>query len=112
MRIVKILSVGVLVTILVGCAAHPGDIAPQAIPTSQFQGLSCAELDTELANARNNLEAASDRQKKKRTMDGVGNVLLIPGLMSLAKDSKEAVARHKGEIQAQIRAIDRKCSEG
>ena len=42
---------------------------------------------------------------------GVGNVLLLPGLMSIAKDSREAVARHKGEVQTLTRLLDTRCSD-
>lgn len=61
--------------------------------------------------AKNDLESASKRQKNKRALDGVSNALLLPGVMSLARDSSEAVARHKGEIQTLTRLLDTRCSE-
>ena len=93
------LIVAALLVLAVGCASHPGDIAPAFVPPSQYQGLSCEELDIALAESTGKLARATKRQKNKRTMDGFGNVLLIPGLMSLAPDSREAVALHKGEIK-------------
>lgn len=100
-----------LLALISGCAAHPGDIAPESIPAREYQGLSCEALEDALAKAKNDLAEATKRQKNKRTADSVGNVLLIPGLMSIAKDSSEAVARHKGEVQTLTRVLDKRCSE-
>ena len=59
-----------------------------------------------LVRSKNALTEASERQKNKRTTDAVGNVLLIPGLMSLAKDSREAVAHYKGEVETITLELD------
>ena len=93
---IVLLAGSIAVAALAGCAAHPSDIVPEAIPAREYQSLSCEGLEDALAEAKNNLAAAEKRQKNKRTQDAVGNVLLIPGLMSVVKDSREAVARHKG----------------
>ena len=100
-----------LLALIAGCAAHPKDIVPEVIPAREYQSLSCEGLEEALARARQNLAEASKRQKNKRTTDGVGNVLLIPGLMSVIKDSSEAVARPKGEGETLTRVLDSRCSE-
>ena len=103
------LIVGVIFAIG-GCASHPNDILAESIPASQYKAFSCEELENELAQSKNNLKDAEKRQKRKRTQDGWSNALLIPGASSLIKDSSEAVARYKGEVQTLIRAIDSRCS--
>ena len=92
-----------------GCASHPGDIAPTFVPSSQYQEISCDGLEEAMAEATTNLADASSRQRRKRTADGAGNILLIPGLLSIIPDSREAVALHKGEIQTISRELDIRC---
>ena len=105
------LLAGATVIALAGCAAHPADIVPEVIPAREYQSLSCEGLEDALAKARNDLAEASKRQKNKRTTDAASNVLLIPGVASVVKDSREAVARHKGEVTTITRVLDSRCSE-
>ena len=107
---IALFAAAAAVTALAGCAAHPADIVPEAIPAREYQSFSCEGLEDALAQAKNNLAEAEKRQKNKRTTDAVGNVLLIPGLMSVVKDSREAVARHKGEVVTITRVLDARCS--
>ncbi|MYD96362.1 MAG: hypothetical protein F4X98_03110 [Gammaproteobacteria bacterium] len=107
----KNLAVIAAAVLLTGCASHPRDIMPEVIPERTYQSLSCDGLEDALAKAKNDLASASKRQKNKRTLDGVSNALLLPGVMSLAKDSSEAVAHHKGEIETLTRLLDARCSE-
>ena len=95
--------------LVVSCASHPSDIPAAAISAVPYQSLTCDQLSVELANSQNNLNEASKRQKRKRNMDGWSNALLIPGVMSIAKDSSEAVAQFKGEVQTITREISRRC---
>ena len=99
----------IAVVALAGCAAHPRDIVPEVISAREYQSLSCDSLEDALARAKNNLAVASKRQINKRTSDGVGNVLLIPGVLSIIKDSSEAVAHHKGEVETLTRVLDSRC---
>lgn len=98
------------VLLIVSCASHPSDIPAAAVAAVPYQSLSCDQLAVELANSQNNLQQASQRQKRKRNIDGWSNALLIPGVMSLAKDSSEAVAQFKGEVQTITREISKRCS--
>lgn len=111
MKRVSMILVPFLLVLFSGCAAHPGDIEPEIISAREYQSLSCDGLQDALAKAKGDLAEASRRQKKKRTIDGVGNVLLLPGVMSIAEDSREAVARHKGQVQTLTREIDARCGE-
>lgn len=95
-----------LVVLLSGCASHPDDIAPESVSAEPYKELSCDALGEELTRSKEALAEASKRQKDKRTTDGVGNVLLLPGLLSLAKDSSEAVAFYKGEVATLTRELD------
>ena len=95
--------------LVVGCASHPNDIPPAAVAAVPYQSLTCDQLEIELAKSQNNLQQASQRQKRKRNIDGWSNVLLVPGAMSIVKDSSEAVAQYKGEVQTITREFSRRC---
>lgn len=97
--------------LLAGCASHPDDIAAEQISSRPYRGLDCEGLEEALIRSSNALAEVSKRQKNKRSTDAVGNVLLLPGLFSLAKDSSEAVARHKGEVQTITLELDKKGCE-
>ena len=99
-------AIALLAAILQGCASHPDSIVPESVSAEPYEGLSCQGLEEELTRAENDLAEVSKRQENKRTQDAVGNVLLLPGLMSLAKDSREAVAFHKGEVATLRRELD------
>ena len=106
-----VVMAGATLIALAGCASHPGDIVPEVISAREYQSLSCEGLEDALAKAKIDLTEASKRQKNKRTTDAVGNVLLIPGLMSIVKDSREAVARYKGEVVTITRVLDARCND-
>lgn len=99
-------AIALLAAVLQGCASHPDSIVPESVSAEPYEGLSCQGLEEELTRAENDLAEVSKRQENKRTQDAVGNVLLLPGLMSLAKDSREAVAFHKGEVATIRRELD------
>ena len=105
-KAIVLVAFALLAAILQGCASHPDSIVPESVSAKPFRGLSCEGLEEELIRAKNDLAEASRRQENKRTQDAVSNVLLIPGLMSLAKDSREAVAFHKGEVATIRRELD------
>ena len=48
-------------------------------------------------------------QSTKRWVDGVSNVVLLPGVASVVKESSKPLAQAKGEMQAMIREYDRRC---
>ena len=106
-----LLGVALSILLVVSCASHPDDIPAAAVAAVAYQSLPCDQLSVELANAQNNLREASQRQKRKRNVDGWSNALLIPGVASLAKDSSDAVALHKGEVQTITREISKRCNK-
>lgn len=108
---------GALLLFLAGCATPPGEIAPSLVPAADYRDLSCDDLQVALVDAGANLERASRRQRAKRVADGVGNALVIPSLLGnsvplsgvlgiLVRDSREAVARHKGEVVTVTKALE------
>ena len=105
-----IATAALLAFLLSGCASHPDDIPSEQVSARPYKQLDCDGLEEALIRSSNALAEASRRQKNKRTWDGVGNVLLLPGIASLAKDSREAVARYKGEVEVITLELDsRKC---
>lgn len=98
-----------LTALIASCASHPSDIAPSVVVASEYRDLSCEGLRDALTEAQATLDQAADQQHRKRIADGIGNALVIPGLLTdlppvsgllgiLVRDSREAVAQHKGEV--------------
>ena len=107
----KMIATATLLAVLLsGCASHPDDIPSEQVSAQPYKNLDCDGLEDALIRSSKALAEASKRQKNKRTWDGVSNVLLLPGVASLAKDSREAVARHKGEVEIITLELDsRRC---
>ena len=100
---------GVAVLALAGCAANPSAIAPDVVSSEMYRDYSCQTL-VELKVAKQaDIDELSASQKTKRIVDGVSNVLILPGVASIVKDSSKPLARAKGEMAAMVREYDRRC---
>ena len=94
---------------LAGCAANPSAIAPDHVSSEIYADYSCQTLTELRAQKQADIDELSASQKTKRVVDGVTNVLILPGVASLVKDSSKPLARAKGEMVALIREYDRRC---
>ena len=94
---------------LAGCAANPASIQPTFVSAEKYADYSCVTLRDLRSEKRAQIDELSASQKTKRVVDGVTNVLLLPGLASVVDDSSKPLALAKGEMDALIRAYDKKC---
>lgn len=94
---------------LAGCAANPASIQADVVSSEIFADYSCQTLDELRVSKQAELDELYKAQKTKRRVDGWSNVLILPGVASVVKDSSEAIARSKGEMDALIREYDRRC---
>lgn len=94
---------------LCGCAANPAAIAPDHVSSEIYVDYSCQTLVELRAQKQTDIDELTNSQKTKRVVDGVSNVLILPGVASIVKDSSKPLARAKGEMMALIREYDRRC---
>ena len=95
--------------VLAGCAQNPASIQADVVSSEMYADFSCQTLDELKVTKQAELDELYKAQKTKRRVDGWSNVLLLPGAASVVKDSSEAIAREKGEMNALIREYDRRC---
>ena len=98
-----------LAFLLGGCAANPASIQPTYVSSEKYAGYKCTTLRELRESKGAEVEELSSSQKTKRVVDGVTNVLLLPGLASVVEDSSKPLAKAKGEMEALIREYDRRC---
>ena len=94
---------------LAGCAANPSAITPDQVSSEMYADYSCETLRELRTTKQDDIDELSKSQKTKRVVDGVSNVLILPGVASLFSDSSKPLARAKGEMMALIREYDRRC---
>ncbi len=94
---------------LAGCAANPAAVAPDHVSSEMYADYSCQTLTELRTEKQADIDELSSSQKTKRIVDGVSNVLILPGVASIVKDSSKPLARAKGEMVALIREYDRRC---
>ena len=97
--------------LLAGCAANPSAVAPDIVSSEAYADYSCKTLRDLMDQKRTDIDELSKAQKTKRVIDGVSNVLLLPGAASLFDDSSKPLGRAKGEMMALTREYDRRCIE-
>lgn len=96
-------------TVLAGCAASPASIAPIQVSSEMYAEYSCKTLGELRVEKQEQIDDLSKSQQRKRVIDGVSNVLILPGAASIIDDSSKPLARAKGEMDALIREYDRRC---
>lgn len=105
----RIISTLLAALVLSGCAASPAAIQPDYISSEIYAEYSCETLRDLRATKQGEIDELSKSQKTKRVIDGVSNVVLLPGLASIIDDSSKPLARSKGEMVALIQEYDRRC---
>ncbi len=103
------LILAALVVSVMGCAANPAGIQAAFVSSEMYAEYSCSTLEGLKADKRAEIDELYKAQKTKRIVDGVSNVLLIPGAASLIEDSSRPLARRKGEFMAILSEYDRRC---
>jgi len=95
---------------LSGCANRPESIAASYVSHERYSDLTCEQLSSTMANAREELRIYSDKQDTAANMDaGTVFLVLIPQ-SALAGDSEAEVAKWKGTVEAiETMQIKKKC---
>ena len=102
--------IGIAALLLVAaCAKSPSSIAPVAVPSAEYDHLSCAQLSAKLAKTVALLEEASDKQNVAQAADAAGVFFILIPPSALLGDSEADVAKYKGERDAISRSIDKRC---
>jgi hypothetical protein len=103
MRLILFLTVTVLV--ISGCATKPESIAPAYISDMAYKDWTCSQLAQEQSRLTSALSAASDAQRRARTNDTWGVILIgLPTASLSGSNVASEIARLKGELQALQRA--------
>jgi len=107
MKILVAVSLACLV--FAGCAKKSQDIAPTYTSSQSYKGMTCADLDRDLATLATRVQTLSGDQDERATRDavttGVGAVIFLPALLLLMQgDDAEELGRLKGEYEAILRA--------
>lgn len=98
------------VALLASCASRPDAIAPAPVSATEYQGLSCNEITTLLAEKRESLREAERQQNRAATGDAIGVFLvLLPVGTAFGGDNEGVVAQYKGEVLAMERAMGMNC---
>jgi hypothetical protein len=77
---ISVAAIIVAVSLLVGCAASPATIQADFVSSEVYAEYSCETLAELRASKKEELDELSSAQRTKRVVDGVSNVVLLPGL--------------------------------
>ena len=95
---------------IAGCASRASSIAPTAIPSANYKGLSCAETKATLEQKRAKRNALTNKQNNAATGDAVAIVFTLLPLGSIFGADKEGeLAQAKGEVLALEGAVSINC---
>jgi hypothetical protein len=96
--------------IISGCASRAASIAPIAIPSANYKGLSCSETKQTLNVKRERQQVLINAQNNAATGDAVGVFLLLLPVGSIFGAEKEGLlAQVKGEVLALEGAVSINC---
>lgn len=97
-------SIGIALAIanllLVACATRPENISASYISHEKFMGQDCAQLATQMSEARSQLTKFSAMQDTKANVDAATILFVLIPASKLSGDHAEDVAKYKGEVEA------------
>lgn len=95
---------------IAGCASSASEVAPVAIPSANYKGLSCDETKVALEQKRAKKFALVKQQDNAATGDAIGVLLLLLPVGSIFGADKEGeLAQAKGEVLALEGAVTINC---
>ena len=98
--------------VIAGCASGANSVAPIALPSSNYKGLSCDETKTALTTARARQAALTESQDNAQIGDAIGVFFVLLPLGSIFGDESEGdLALAKGEVLALQGAVPINCRE-
>ena len=107
----KNLSVLLLAVLAVaGCATRASSVAPVAVPSANYAGLTCDEAKLQLEQKQALQNALTRQQNNAATGDTVGVFLLLLPVGSIfGADKAGELAQAKGEVMALQGAVTISC---
>lgn len=110
-RVKQAICAVAMLSLIVGCATKPESVAPAYVSHLGYMNLDCQQLGHEQNRIVSALSAAADAQRKARSNDTVGIILLGLPVSSLSGSNQASnIARLKGELDAIQKAlIEKKC---
>lgn len=105
-----VLAVALCAAALSGCATRASGVAPVAVSSMDYSGLSCAQARDQLATKRTQVDALSRRQNNAAVADAAGVFLLFLPVGSLFGAGVEGeLAQAKGDQAALERNVQQRC---
>ena len=93
-----------------GCASRASSIAPVAVPSSNYAGLTCDEAKIQLEQKQAAQNSLTREQNNAATGDAVGVALLFLPVGSIfGADKAGELAQVKGEVMALQGAVTISC---
>ncbi|MCA0044661.1 hypothetical protein [Celeribacter litoreus] len=106
-KIISILAISATIAAS-GCAKPPSKIAPVAVSSSEYSGMSCQKLNAELRETTDELAALEKKQRDKVAGDAIVVFLILVPPSSMAGDYEAEISLKKGEVAAIERAMDKR----
>ena len=96
--------------VIAGCASRASSIAPVAIPSANYEGMSCDETKVALEQKKAKKNALTTQQNNAATGDAIGVFLVLLPVGSIFGADKEGeLAQAKGEVLALEGAVRINC---
>lgn len=95
-----ILAMAMGMALLVGCATRPESISASYVSHEKYIGNSCAQLTSDMVDARAQLAKFSSMQDTKANLDAASVFFVLIPASKLTGDSAGDVAKYKGEVEA------------
>jgi hypothetical protein len=106
----NIFTITVCAVVVAGCAGRASSVAPVAVPSSNYAGLSCADTRTMLAQKQATMNALVRDQNNAATGDAVGVFFVLLPIGSIfGADVEGELAQAKGEVMALQGAVTINC---
>ena len=97
---------------LAGCASRASSVAPTAVPSANYQGMSCEETKTMLSQKQAQMNALTKQQNNAATGDAASVFLFLLPLGSVfGADVEGELAQAKGEVMALQGAVSINCKK-
>jgi len=110
MKLLRIIPLSIAALLLANCANRPESIAASYVSHERYSDLTCEQLSSTMANARDELRIASDKQDTAANMDAGGVFLILIPPSAFSGDHEAEVAKWKGTVQAiETMQIKKKC---
>ena len=106
----NIVTLSICALVAAGCASRASSVAPVAVPSSNYAGLSCDETKTMLSQKQQAQYALTKSQNNAATGDTIGVFLLgLPVGSIFGADVEGELAQAKGEVMALQGAVSINC---